>query len=245
MWKVSSNAIHCSLALLGIFCLAIATMRQGTHIDLTVAHLASHATELDPVWLRVGFLLALVGFGTKMGLAPLHSWKPDAYGEAPPPGYSEWSGASSGGGEDYNLEAFVSAETTLADHLAEQMALAISNPAGRMIGQYLIDMVDEAGYLTGDLETVAEKLGARRSDVELVLAVLQTFDPAGVCARNLTECLGIQLKDRRLGLVDFPSEMNGRKILLCWRLGEAEVQFWHELDAGYAGRQPLSPSLVG
>ena len=65
-----------------------------------------------------------------------------------------------------------------------------------MIGQYLIDMVDEAGYLTGDLDTVAEKLGAQRSDVELVLAVLQTFDPPGVCARNLTECLAIQLKDR-------------------------------------------------
>ncbi|HEY2854575.1 MAG TPA: DUF2203 domain-containing protein [Gemmatimonadaceae bacterium] len=59
------------------------------------------------------------------------------------------------------------------------------------------------------------------------------------------EELGIQLKDRRLGLVDFPSEMNGRPILLCWRLGEPEVQFWHDPDAGYAGRQPLSPSLVG
>jgi hypothetical protein len=57
--------------------------------------------------------------------------------------------------------------------------------------------------------------------------------------------LGILLKDRRLGLVDFPSEMNGRQILLCWRLGEPEVQFWHEVDAGYTGRQPLSPSLVG
>ncbi len=116
--------------------------------------------------------------------------------EAPPPAYSEWSGAISGSDEDYNLEAFVSAETTLADHLAEQMALSISSPAGRMIGQYLIDMVDEAGYLTGDLETVAEKLGARRSDVEAVLVILQTFDPPGVCARNLTECLAIQLKER-------------------------------------------------
>ncbi|MGE5163130.1 MAG: RNA polymerase factor sigma-54 [Sphingobacteriales bacterium] len=113
-----------------------------------------------------------------------------------PAAYSEWSGAGSTASEDYNLEAFVSAETTLAAHLAEQMALAISSPAGRMIGQYLIDMVDEAGYLTGDIDTVAEKLGARRSDVELVLAVLQTFDPVGVCARNLTECLAIQLKDR-------------------------------------------------
>lgn len=57
--------------------------------------------------------------------------------------------------------------------------------------------------------------------------------------------LGIQLKDSRLGLVDFPSEIGGRTVLLCWRLGEPEVQFWHESDAGYAGRQPLSPALVG
>jgi hypothetical protein len=59
------------------------------------------------------------------------------------------------------------------------------------------------------------------------------------------EVLGIILKDRRLGLVDFPSEMNGRPILLSWRLGEPEVQFWYDPDVGYAGRQPLSTSLVG
>ncbi|HVX41377.1 MAG TPA: DUF2203 domain-containing protein [Gemmatimonadaceae bacterium] len=59
------------------------------------------------------------------------------------------------------------------------------------------------------------------------------------------EALGIQLKDKRLGLVDFPSEIGGRHVLLCWRLGEPEVQFWHEVDAGYAGRQPLSPEPVG
>lgn len=56
--------------------------------------------------------------------------------------------------------------------------------------------------------------------------------------------LGIQLKDRRLGLVDFPSKLAGRKVLLCWRLGEGEVQFWHDEDAGYAGRQPLQPTTV-
>ena len=68
-------------------------------------------------------------------------------------GYSEWAGVGSGGRDDgdYNLEAFVSAETTLADWLREQLALAIADPARRMIGQYLIDLVDEAGYLTGDL----------------------------------------------------------------------------------------------
>jgi hypothetical protein len=62
--------------------------------------------------------------------------------------------------------------------------------------------------------------------------------------RELME-LGIQLKDRRLGLVDFPSEVNGQSALLCWRLGETEVQYWHDEEAGYAGRQPLMPTTVG
>jgi RNA polymerase sigma-54 factor len=115
-----------------------------------------------------------------------------------PPIPSEWAGTSSSGGErsDYNLEAFVSAETTLADHLAGQLTLAITDPARRMIGQYLIDLVDEAGYLTGDLQAVADKLGAPSAEVESVLAIVQNFDPAGVCARNLNECLAIQLKER-------------------------------------------------
>ena len=114
------------------------------------------------------------------------------------PARSEWAGVGAGGGEhgDYNLEAFVSAETTLADHLAEQLSMAITDPARRMIGQYLIDLVDEAGYLTGDLETVAQKLGAPLTEVEVVLKIVQGFDPVGVCARNLTECLAIQLKER-------------------------------------------------
>ena len=59
------------------------------------------------------------------------------------------------------------------------------------------------------------------------------------------EAIGIQLKDRRTGLLDFPSELDGRLVLLCWRLGEPSVQFWHDADSGFAGRQPLSPTLVG
>jgi len=123
--------------------------------------------------------------------------KPSAAASPAPPPYSQWPGGGAGADDDvHNLEAYVSAETTLADHLATQMALTISDPARRMIGQYLIDLVDEAGYLTGDLRAVADKLGAPLEDVEAVLAVLQTFDPPGVCARNLTECLSIQLKER-------------------------------------------------
>jgi RNA polymerase sigma-54 factor len=114
------------------------------------------------------------------------------------PARSEWGGTSPRGRDDgdYNLEAFVSAETTLADHLAEQLVLAISDPARRMIGQHLIDLVDESGYLGGDLAVVGERLGAPRSEVEAVLAILQGFDPPGVCARSLEECLALQLRER-------------------------------------------------
>jgi RNA polymerase sigma-54 factor len=114
-----------------------------------------------------------------------------------PAGYSEWAGVGPGGRDDgdYNLEAFVSAETTLADWLREQLTLAVADPARRMIGQYLIDLVDEAGYLSGDLTAAAEKLGTSVKEVEAVLAILQSQDPPGVCARDLAECLALQLKE--------------------------------------------------
>jgi RNA polymerase sigma-54 factor len=118
--------------------------------------------------------------------------------EAQPGAYSEWAAVGPGGRSDgeYNLEAFVTAETTLAGHLAEQVSLTFTDPVGRMIAQYLVDLVDEAGYITGELVEAAEKLGATLPRVEAVLAQLQTFDPPGVCARNLTECLAIQLREQ-------------------------------------------------
>ena len=115
-----------------------------------------------------------------------------------PAGYSEWAAVGAGGRDDgeYNLEAFVPAETTLADWLREQLALAIAIPAQRMIGRYLIDLVDEAGYISGDLDAVAERLGTGIKEIEAVLGTLQSFDPPGICARDLAECLTLQLKER-------------------------------------------------
>jgi RNA polymerase sigma-54 factor len=114
--------------------------------------------------------------------------------ETAPSTYTEWGGGASSD-EDYNLEAFVAAEVTLAHHLAEQLAMTFTAPAQRMIGQYLIDLLDEAGYLPPDLGQAAERLGASQQEVEAVLAVLQKFDPPGICARNLSECLAIQLRE--------------------------------------------------
>ena len=99
------------------------------------------------------------------------------------------------GSEAPNLEEFVAATRSLADHLTEQLHLAINDPAERLIGAHLIHMVDESGYLLGSLEDVAIRLGAPQSLVAKVLAKLQTFDPPGVMARDLAECLALQLKD--------------------------------------------------
>lgn len=111
---------------------------------------------------------------------------------------SDWSSVGRGGGsgEDYNLESFVASEISLADHLTEQLAVAVTDPAERLIGQHLIDQVDEAGYLRADLAAVAERLGTDLAAVERVTALLQTFEPTGVCARDLAECLALQLAEK-------------------------------------------------
>ncbi len=115
--------------------------------------------------------------------------------DAAPTAYTEWGGGASND-DEYNLEAFVAAEASLHDHLAEQLAVSITDPGRRMIGQYLIDLVDDSGYVPADLGQAAEQLGTSVSEVEAVLAILQTFDPPGICARSLSECLAIQLRER-------------------------------------------------
>ena len=72
-----------ALAMLGIFLIAYAAVAQAQPVDLHLNALLAQAAQLSPLWLKGGFVFLLVGFGTKMGLAPMHTWKPDAYGEAP------------------------------------------------------------------------------------------------------------------------------------------------------------------
>jgi len=97
-----------------------------------------------------------------------------------------------------------------------------------------LDLVASASR-SDDAQTRSEELEQR------ALAYARELDDY---QRELAD-LGIQLKDPRLGLVDFPAELDGRPVLLCWHLGEPEVRFWHEVDPGYAGRRPLVPQLVG
>jgi RNA polymerase sigma-54 factor len=100
------------------------------------------------------------------------------------------------GGEAPDLDQFVASRPRLSDHLEEQANMLLRNQADRLIARHLIDGLNEAGYLAVELDLVAERLGAEVEDVEAVLQALQGCDPVGVFARDLAECLAIQLRER-------------------------------------------------
>ena len=100
--------------------------------------------------------------------------------------------------DDYTYEQYVSEEDTLTDYLF--MQLQFSNLKGKhaAIGKYIIEAVDDNGYLTASVEEIAQAVDAEIEDVEDTLNFIQTFDPAGIAARNLRECLIIQLASKGL-----------------------------------------------
>ncbi|MGQ0455451.1 MAG: RNA polymerase factor sigma-54 [Hyphomicrobium sp.] len=111
-----------------------------------------------------------------------------------------WAGVTqrmhNGGDDDASIESYAANDVSLRDHLTAQLPLLISDPVERLIGAYLIDLVDEAGYIPVDLESLAAKLGAPLELVESVLGRLQTLDPPGIFSRSLAECLALQLKEQ-------------------------------------------------
>lgn len=112
---------------------------------------------------------------------------------------SSWSGANRGGsfdGGDFDAAANTSREKSLSEHLHDQLTLAGLDPVGRMIAAHLIDLADDDGYMRADLDEIAERLGVERGAVEASLSALHGFEPAGILARDLPECLALQLKDR-------------------------------------------------
>jgi RNA polymerase sigma-54 factor len=113
---------------------------------------------------------------------------------------SDWGSAATGGGQapdtDFGFEQTLSNEIDLKEHLHEQLQLSLTDMDERLIGAELIDHVDEAGYLTESIDLAAERLGCPMHQVEQVLEALQQFEPTGVFARDLSECLALQLKER-------------------------------------------------
>ncbi|GAC1693543.1 MAG: DUF2203 family protein [Gemmatimonadaceae bacterium] len=116
------------------------------------------------------------------------------------------------------------------------------------------------GRIVEDIVRTHRRWQDRVREYELVAASLRAEDPTDAAdrvrrevdrlAKEITsfvaelDALGIRFTGFDLGLVDFPSEMDGRAVCLCWHLGEPSVDYWHEVDAGYAGRQPLTPAVV-
>ncbi|MFP4520312.1 MAG: RNA polymerase sigma-54 factor, partial [Oceanicaulis sp.] len=115
-------------------------------------------------------------------------------------GSLDWSRAGKGGGgfdgEEFDAAANATREKTLREHLHDQLAEIALVPADRMIAAHLIDLAEDDGYFRADLDETAQRLGVTRSEVEAILDRLQQFEPAGVMARSLQECLALQLKDR-------------------------------------------------
>ncbi len=68
--------------------------------------------------------------------------------------------------------------------------------------------------------------------------LIEDFEQLDALVHSILE-LGVLIKDINTGLLDFPALRNGREVYLCWQLGEGEIAFWHEVDSGYAGRQPI------
>ena len=142
-----------------------------------------------------------VAFGASMpetGDSPVDASDANLYESAED--YLPWKGSA--GSADFDEDSRSLEETaaaklpSLREHLFDQLSVDIEDPVDRLIGSHLIDLVDESGYLTGDLAEVADQLGCPLERVEGALKQLQRFDPAGIFARSLDECLALQLAER-------------------------------------------------
>lgn len=103
---------------------------------------------------------------------------------------------------DEAFENSMARAETLREHLVEQLNMAFDDPRDRLIGAMLVDLVDEAGYLREGDEEVAAKLGTKVERIETLLATMKKFSPSGVFARDLKECLSLQLEEQ--GKLDAP-----------------------------------------
>lgn len=95
-----------------------------------------------------------------------------------------------------SIEQNISGNKTLREHILDQVSVEITESEEMIIASHLVDMLDESGYLTGSTEPIQEILGCEEEKINQVITKLQKLDPAGVFARNLSECLAIQLEDR-------------------------------------------------
>ena len=120
----------------------------------------------------------------------------------------------------------------------KQFSLAEANRSLPLVSRIVQDIVQRhrtavESHVRMETATTAGQIKECRAKLEVALERMQDY------VDELT-ALGLELKDPETGLVDFFGRHQGREICLCWRLGEEKVGHWHELQAGYSGRQPVS-----
>lgn len=107
----------------------------------------------------------------------------------------------------------------------------------------LIERKKLVTFLNEELERYS-LLGFKTAEVSEKAALLDNQVEGLTKKLAELEDLGVQVKDLDRGLVDFPAERYGEKVLLCWRYGESEVSFWHKPNEGFNGRKPLKVELI-
>jgi RNA polymerase sigma-54 factor len=133
---------------------------------------------------------------------------------------------------------------TLREHLLEQIGPDLPSQADRVIAAYLLDQLDETGYLRGDIAEAASRLGCSPNRIKPVLARLQELDPPGVFARDLPECLALQLRDRnRLdpamqALLDHLPLLAARNTAALLRVCQVEAEDLSEMIAEIKSLDP-------
>ncbi|MAP94757.1 MAG: RNA polymerase sigma-54 factor [Ponticaulis sp.] len=105
-------------------------------------------------------------------------------------------GTGKGGGDDVDFESFMSSEKTLRDHLKDQLTMAGLNEVDQLIASQLIEETDEGGYMRAETTQIAEQLGVSETHVLEILDICQGFEPTGVMARSIEECLALQLREK-------------------------------------------------
>ena len=119
-------------------------------------------------------------------------------------------------------------------------------PRVRVLLERVRERAAELGALQERLEGFRERKRrgdhAAEGEARLAAQALGEANRLSTEIRDLAlevEAMGVEVKDLRTGLVDFRTRRDGRVVYLCWRLGEDEIRYWHELDTGFAGREPL------
>ncbi|WP_315925166.1 RNA polymerase factor sigma-54 [Mesorhizobium sp. SP-1A] len=175
---------------------------EGTSSDLQRAEAQSGAEDGD--WFDREAEWSAAAISDKLD-ASLENLFPDDPGTAErlgPDLSAQWKsaqghpGQEGGASEGFDMEDMAAAKLTLRDHVGEQIALTFADPAARLIAGELADGLDEAGYLRVDMAEMAERLGAEPGALAAVLAVCRSFEPTGIFATDLAECLAVQLEAR-------------------------------------------------